>query len=174
MVEDCLKEVRADLRTNLAAAFDVEDAEYAAADVTEFGAGHAIVLRDVDDDNIRLQRFTNEKIVSVPAILLLPQAVEYIPWMTNVVHVKHTVEVVIVVADTDPEKVGRRLFRSVEAIRRVLTEFVEGTTGVVEDPVFSVGVIDVNYEHEEAIIQPFGLVKAAAMTVVLEEVEDRP
>lgn len=171
MVEDVLKEVRTAVETNLPALLDAEDTAYAAADVTEFGAGHAIVLEDIV--TIRFEEYAELQLQEYPALFLLPRGTEDRPMLHNQTNLAHTVDVIVLVVDTDPRKVARRLFRTVEALRRMLTTNVEGT-GTASDPTFQVDIVNVAYGPNAQTEWGGGLEKGATMTITLVELEDRP
>lgn len=169
MIEDALNEVRTNLQAQLATLFDAEDTAYAAADVTEFGA--AIVLRDVA--TYRFEEMEELELRDYPALLLLPRSTEHFPFISPTrEQMAHTVDLVFVEVDHEPQQLARRMFRSVEAIRRCLTQYVEGT-GASDSGVFQVDQQTENYS-EVFELEGGGLSQAAVMTVVLHEWEERP
>jgi len=168
MLEDVLKEIRTAVTTHLPAAFDVEDAAYAVADAAEFGV--ALVLDDVA--TIRFEESEELETQEYPALFLLSRGGDESPLMTAQTFLDHHIDCVLVVVDTDPVQLARRLFRSHEALRRVLSERVEGQ-GVDENPVFQVDLTGWDFspvfELEEG-----GLAKAAIQSVTCKEIEARP
>ncbi len=170
MLEDCLKELRTAVNAQLPALLDAEDAEYAVADAAE-SWGYAIVLDDIA--SIRFEEIDELQAQELPALFLLPRGgTADNPWMTAVTNLVHTVEMVVVVADTRVEVLARRLFRTVEALRRLLSQYIEGT-GVAEDPVFQTDIQRIDYAPTFEL-ELGGLAKSAVITVDLHEVEDRP
>ena len=168
MIEDVLVEIRTAVNTFLPAALNVEDAEYAVADAAEFG--HALVLDDIV--TVRFEEAGELEIQNYPALFLLPRADDHDPIFTINEFISHQVDCVVVIKDTDPVELTRRLFRTVEALRRVLTERVEGT-GVSEDPVFQVDIARSDYSPTFEL-EGGGLVKSAVLEARFMEIEARP
>ena len=169
MIEDCLKELRTSIQTDLPALLNAEDAEYAAADVVEFGAGEAIVLDDID--TVRFELYAEHEVQEYPAIILLPVGLEEDPFMHDQGRYAWTIDCVIMVRDTRPVRVARRLFRTVEAFRRMLTTNVEGG-GTAENPIYQVDLLNVGFGP--LVDEPGGLTKGATVTIRVHEIEGRP
>ena len=170
MLEDVLVDIRTALRTNIAAAFNVQDAAFAAADVTEFGV--ALTLDDVATGSYIMGEIDTPP-RELPAIFLLARGTESIPYFTAETQLRHNIDVGIIVCDHDPEKVARRLYRSIEAMRRVLTQYVEhdGTNNV-----FQVDLQNVAYFETVDLGTGSGFrrTKFGVITALFDERETRP
>lgn len=170
MIEDVAVEIRAALRTNLPGALNTEDAAYSAADIVEFG--EAIVLEDVADRSYFFEQV--EEIVpnDLPAVFILTDGdFQDIPWMTSETHMAWGIEIVAVLPDTDPRKATRRLWRTMEAIRRVLTQFVEGTDA--SEPTFQVDISRPDFDPRFRL-DAGGFARTASLRIVAHEVDGRP
>ncbi len=174
MIEDVLIEIRTAVDTYLPAELDVEDAQYAAADVTEFGV--AIVLEDIPAASVRFEANEEIRPFNLPELYVLPTSSSTVesPWMTTQTEMSHQLELSVVIADIDqdPERLARRMFRTLEALRRVLTERVEGG-GTVENPTFQVDILSTDFQPLFEL-EVGGLVKSATLTIEAIEVETRP
>ena len=169
MIEDCLKELRTAIQTNLPALLNAEDAAYAAADAAETGIGAAIVLADIA--TIRFEEFNEQALQTLPAVALVHRGTQEIYWISAHVTLVHTIDVKLLVADTNPIVLERRHARTAEALRRMLSANVEGT-GVTSDPIYQVDVVD-------SVVMPLfriehGLAKGSLVTIRGYELEDRP
>lgn len=169
MLEDCLKELRTAIQTNLPALLNAEDAAYAAADVAEAGIGAAIVLADIA--TVRFEEFDEQVLQTLPAVALVHRGTQEVYWVSTIVTLIHTIDCRLLVADTDPEVLERRHARTAEAFRRMLSTNVEGT-GVASDPIYQVDIVDSQISPLFAI--EHGLAKGSLITIRVYELEDRP
>mgnify|MGYP001558382476 FL=1 len=164
-----MQELRTAFQAFLPAALDVEDAEYAAADVAEFGT--AIVLLDVV--TFRFEDYEEWALQNLPALLILHRDTQTEHWMTAEATLIHDVDVIAVVAETDPERLARRVWRTGEAIRRVMSQRAEGT-GATGDPIYQVDEAGSDMGPLTDDLIPGGLVKGVRLRYRLHEVEARP
>ena len=163
MIEDVLKDLRAQLRSFLPAALDVEDAEYSAADIVEFGA--AFPLEDVGTADYYFSLASEPQ--NTPFIRLLPQGTDTQPLFTAQAFLRHVIRIEAFVADTNARRQPFRAYRMGEAIRRVVSQRVEA--GAESFQVDESGA-------EWDLVLPFGgsLVMGCAVIVRCDEQEDRP
>ena len=169
MIEDCPKEIRAAIQTDLPALLNAEDAAYAAADVAEAGIGAAIVLADIA--TIRFEEFDEQVLQTLPAVALVHRGTQEVYWISAHVTLVHTIDVKLLVADLNPAVLERRHARTAEALRRMFSANVEGT-GVASDPIYQVDVVDSQVTPLFAI--EHGLAKGSLTTIRVYELEDRP
>lgn len=169
MIEDCQKEIRAQFITRLPAALDVEDAAYAAADVAEFGA--AIVL--ADPETYRLEEIGELRVQEFPAVLILARGGEERPIMTAECFLEHAIDVLVIVRETNPTRLWRRLVRTHEAVRRVLSQYVEDYTSSATNRIFQVDLVGWQYSPTYAV-EGGGLERAVVQSIRVSELEARP
>jgi len=168
MILDVLLEIESAVNTNLAAAFDVEDAEYAAREVTRFGA--AATLDNIA--TIRFEEMPSLPLQNYPALLLLPRGGDESTIQTAQTFLRHQIDCVIVMADTRESRLAWQLYKAHEALRRVLAQYVEGD-GVDENPVFRVDLAGWAYTPLLEI-EGGGLEQAVIQSIVCHEIEARP
>lgn len=168
MIEDVAKEIRTAFQTYLPAALNAQDTEYAAADAAEFG--YALVLADVV--TYRLEESDEVQLQELPALFILPRGVEEEPTLTQLTFLNHVIDLVLVIAGTKPEELARRLWRSHDAMRKVLSQYVEGT-GVSETDAFQIDLRGFQFSPTFELAGG-GLRKVVTQNIAAKEWENRP
>jgi len=123
MIEDVVARIETELANNLS------------SELTAFETYQGVTLNLPLPKEIRFSEV--RELQSIPAILILPSSSSFSELISGKKDATHTIDVVIVCADTNDENLSRKLWRYGRSIERVLEKYVEGSSEVFRVEVVS-------------------------------------